>query len=166
MVVPDGAGLLLRASRRGGLLTPGARAAAVSLLAIACLVAPPAYALNGTCTFEAKGLALSFGTLDPSSNTTVTAPAAAATLHADQVGSCRGVTMMFSADNGLNFNGSRQMTNGTDFIPYSITLPASQPAPGNNKWITLIINGSVLGGSYQNASAGNYSDTVMITVSP
>lgn len=130
------------------------------------LCGAPAFARNGSCAFQAKGLALSFGTLDPSSGVTVTAPAAAATLNADQAGDCRRVTMVFSADNGLHFNGSRRMSNGTDTIPYSLTLPASQTAPGNNKYIRFVISGTVQPSAYQNASAGQYSDSVTITVTP
>lgn len=144
-----------------------ARLALAVLLAAGDLGGSPAFANGNTCLFQAKGLALNFGTLNPSSGATVSVPVAAATLNANAVGDCAsGKTMVFTADNGLHFSGSRRMTNGTDFIPYSITLPANQPGPGNGIYIKFTFTGTVASTSYQNASAGNYGDTVTLTVTP
>lgn len=144
-----------------------ARMALIALLAMAGFgVASPAFANGGTCFFQANGLALNFGTLDPASAANTTASTTAATLNADQVGSCKGVTMTIDADNGQHFSGSRRMTNGTDFIPYSLGLPISVAAPGNNVYVPFSFNGTVLGTSYQNVSAGSYSDVVTVTVTP
>jgi spore coat protein U-like protein len=144
-----------------------ARIALVALFAAAGLGGSPAFANGSTCLFQARGLALSFGTLNPASAANVTIPVAAATLTADKAGDCAtSKTMAFTADSGLHFSGSRRMTNGTDFIPYSITLPGNQPGPGNNTYATFTFNGTILGTSYENVSAGNYSDTVTLTVTP
>lgn len=144
------------------------KSALVALLAAAGLGASPAFAGGTSCFFQAKGLALSFGTLNPSSGATVTVAATAATANANKVGDCpAGKTMVFSADNGLHFgSGSRQLTNGTDFIPYSLTLPASQPGPGNGLYVTFTLTGTILPSGYQNVSAGNYSDSLVLTVTP
>jgi spore coat protein U-like protein len=112
-------------------------------------------------------MVLAFGSLDPSSGATVNATVAAATLQADEAGDCRNVTLSISADNGQNFSGgSRRLSNGTDFIAYTLALPVSYAAPGNNRWLTYSFSGSITGTAYQNASAGSYSDTVVLSVSP
>jgi len=71
-----------------------------------------------------------------------------------------------AATNGSNFSGSRRMTNGTGFIPYSLTLPANRAGPGTGTWRRFTLTGTVLGASYTNAPAGSYSDTVTISVNP
>lgn len=144
-----------------------ARVSLIALLAAGGLGASPAFANGNVCLFQAKGLALNFGPLNPSSGATVTIPVAAATLNANKVGDCSpGQTIVFSADNGSHFSGSRRMTNGTDFIPYSIALPANTSGPGNGSYVTFTFTGTVVGTGYQNASAGSYSDRVTLTVTP
>lgn len=141
------------------------------LIAAALLgLAPCAFAGGANCLFQAKGLAMSFGTLDPSNAVTVIVPVAAATLNANRVGDCPSSrTMVIDADNGQNFVGSRRMRKGatSDYIPYSLTgLPWSQSGPGNNNYVTFTFSGTVAGTAYEGASAGSYSDTVIITVTP
>jgi len=130
----------------------------------------PAYGADLICQFQAKGLSMSFGTLDPSSGVDVVKAVSAATLNANRAGDCSSaVTMKIDGDNGLNFNGSRRLKNvtGTDFIAYSLVgLPLSSPGPGNKKFKNFTFNGSILGSAYANASAGQYSDTVIISVTP
>jgi len=140
-------------------------AAAVLLLGV-----PAAGWSNGNnCGFQAKGLSMSFGSLDPASGVNVTRSIAAATLNANRAGDCApGQTMQVSGGNGQNFGGgSRRLSNGSDFIRYSLALPtAGQNGPGNGSYTAFTFNGTVLGADYENASAGTYSDTVVITVSP
>lgn len=156
------------AAGRGRNRRPGARA---WLIAAALLgLGAPAYANGNTCMFQAKGLAMSFGTLDPSSGATVTVPVAAATLNANKAGDCApGQAMVISGDNGQNFSGSRRMRGGagTDYIAYTLSLPASiGNGPGNGSYATFTFNGTVVGSAYEGASAGSYADTVLITVTP
>lgn len=133
-------------------------------------VALPAHGGDKVCGFQAAGLSMSFGTLNPSSGVDVTTAVSASSLNADKAGDCiSSVTMKIDGDNGLNFSGSRRLKNaaGTDFIPYSLSgLPQSSPGPGNNKYQTFTFNGIILGSAYANASAGSYSDTVIISVTP
>lgn len=141
------------------------------LIAAALLgLAPSAFAAGANCLFQAKGLSMSFGNLDPSNAVTVTVPVAAATLNANRVGDCPSSrTMVVDADGGQNFLGSRRMRRGAtgDYIPYSlIGLPWSQSGPGNNSYVTFTFSGTVAGTAYEGASAGNYTDTVIITVTP
>lgn len=120
--------------------------------------------------FQAKGLAISFGALDPSNAVTMTVPVAAATLYANRAGDCaNGMNMVISADNGQNFNGSPRMRRSTsnDFIAYSLGLPtAARPGPGNGTYVPFSFSGTVAGAAYQDAPEGEYADTVVITVSP
>jgi len=88
-------------------------------------------------------------------------------VQAAQAGDCRNVTLAINADNGLHYaGGSRRMSNGSDFIPYSLNLPVSYPAPGNRQYLTFSFTGTIAGTAYQNASAGTYSDTVVLMVTP
>ena len=129
----------------------------------------PAFSRDLLCGFQAKGLSMSFGALDPSSNLTVTVPVSASTFNANMAGDCQLVTMTISGNDGLNFSGSRRLKNaaGTDFIPYSLVgLPLNSAAPGNSRYPVFTFNGVVAGNAYANASAGSYSDTVVISVNP
>lgn len=143
---------------------------ASSIAAAALLgVALPAYSNGNNCLFQARGLSMSFGTLNPASGSNVTVAVAAASLNADKAGDCApGQPMIISGDNGTNFNGTRRLKNtaGTDFIDYSLGLPLSSNGPGNNNYMTFTFNGTILGSAYANASAGSYSDTVLISVTP
>jgi spore coat protein U-like protein len=133
-------------------------AAAVFLLS---LLPYPAY--SATCSFQSRGgLALSFGALNPSVASNVTAVAAAISLHSNEWGKCANTVMTMTADNGLN--GNRRLSNGTAFIPYSLSLPAN--ANGGNGFEIFVLSGTVLGTDYIDAPAGSYSDTVQITVTP
>lgn len=140
-------------------------------LAIAILagLARPANAKGNNCSFQASGLSLSFGTLNPASGNNVTVAMTPSTLGAGLVGDCApGQNLLISGDNGLNFNGSRRLQNmaGTDFIAYSLNLPWTASGPGNGAFTNFTFNGTLLWSAYANASAGSYSDTVMISVTP
>ena len=80
--------------------------------------------------------------------------------------------MTLTADNGVNFSGSRRMKRYSpvatnDYIPYSFgPLPTNVSAPGVGAWINYVLSGNVLGSDYANVPAGNYSDTVQLTVLP
>ena len=132
------------------------------------VVAMPAQSSDLKCGFRASGLSLNFGTLNPASGATVTVPMAAATLNADKVGDCT-LPMTLSADNGLWFSRNHRLKNtgSADYIPYTLAgLPQTLPAPGNKVYVSFTFSGTVLGSDYANAPAGNYSDTVMISVTP
>jgi spore coat protein U-like protein len=125
----------------------------------------PAYANGNICLFQSKGLSLSFGVLNPGSGSDVLVPVSGAST----VGDCApGQTMTISGDNGLNYNGTRNLKNATgDLIPYSLAgLPQSRSGPGNDNYVPFTFNGSIPWSAYANASAGSYSDTVIISVTP
>jgi spore coat protein U-like protein len=130
-------------------------------------MALPAFALNGSCSFQAKGLSINFGTLNPSNAVNMAVNVAAATLNANKAGHCT-ATMTISAGNGLHFTaGSRRMTSaGGDFIPYVFFGLGTVAAPGNANYATFTFQGGILGTDYANASAGVYNDTVTVSVNP
>ena len=76
--------------------------------------------------------------------------------------------MTISGDNGLNFNGSRNLKNATgSLIPYTLVgLPQSRRGPGNGTYVAFTFSGTIAGSAYANASAGAYSDNVIISVTP
>lgn len=132
------------------------------------VLAPSSWAKNNSCVFQARGLSMGFGALDPASGATIIRAIAAATLNANKVGNCfTSKTMVINGGNGQNFNGSRRMTNGTSFIAYSLAVPTpGQSGPGNGNYVTFTFNGTVVGSAYADASPGAYSDTVVISVTP
>lgn len=140
------------------------------LATAAMALAGPSIARDEVCEFQARGLSMSFGTLNPSSGANATAIVSAATLNANQAGDCHNnLRMTIDGGDGQSFNGSRRLRNaaGTDFIPYTLVgLPLQDRAPGNNKYINFTFSGVILWSSYADASAGSYSDTVMISVTP
>lgn len=81
------------------------------------------------------------------------------------------VTFFISDDDGLyetgpDQNRMRHTITPTEYLPYSLTLsPTSGTIPKNDDQ-TLTITGTVRGADYQDALAGNYSDTVTLTISP
>lgn len=135
------------------------------LLAAALLgTALPAYANGNQCLFQSKGLSMSFGVLNPASGSDVLVPVSGGST----AGNCSAGQMTISGDNGLNYNGSRNLKNAAgDLIAYSLAgLPQNLPRPGKNNYVTFMFNGSILWSAYANASAGSYSDTVIISVTP
>jgi len=57
------------------------------------------------------------------------------------------------------------LAKGPDTIPYSLNLPTSAPVTNNNP-VTVTLTATIIGNAYQNAPAGNYSDTITINVTP
>lgn len=132
--------------------------------------AAPAHGVGNNCSFQAKGLSISFGVLNPASGNNVTRAVSAATLNANKMGDCApGQGMTITGDNGLNYSGSRRLKKegGNDYIRYSLTgFPNNVGGPGNGSYATFTFNGTILASDYANASAGNYSDTVILSVTP
>lgn len=130
----------------------------------------PVSAGDKICAFQARGLSISFGILNPASALDATANVSASTLTADTAGDCvPSKTMVIDGDNGLHYSGSRRLANaaGTDFIPYSLVgLPLSQPGPGDRVYVRFTFSGTILATAYADAPAGTYSDRVIISVTP
>jgi spore coat protein U-like protein len=121
--------------------------------------------VTGLCKFSSAAQTFTFGTLDPSAAVLTNGSGASVTYKCTKGTAATSV----SAGNGLNFVGSRRMTNGTDFIPYTLTVAGgTQTGLGFSagKDLSLTLTGSVAAAAYQDVSSGNYADTVVLTVAP
>ena len=120
----------------------------------------------GVCKFQAAGATLTIlqagNPIDPSVST-----AASGSTTIDY--KCtKGLTPVFSAGNGSNFLVGRRVSNGTDFMLYSLTLtpPAGTAAGFAAAAQQLAIAGGIAIADFQAVSAGAYSDSVTLTVTP
>jgi spore coat protein U-like protein len=123
---------------------------------------------KSNCKFNSANATLNFGVLDPSNPVDKTV--------STSIGfNCRGsadpATFYITDDDGLyktglNGNRMRHTTITTEFLPYGFTLsPPSGTVPKNTNQ-SVTITGTVGGLDYQDATAGNYSDTVVISIEP
>lgn len=159
------------------------RGIAVFPVAVALfLLAAPGTARSGTaavsvgatvlsksnCKFDSKTATLGFGSLDPGSSVDATVSVPIGFV-------CRGsaslATFAIAGNGGLYETGlgnsrMRHATVLTEFLPYSLVLNPSSGTVPKNAPQTLTISGTVRGIDYQNANAGNYSDTVIISINP
>lgn len=113
------------------------------------------------CNFSSTDYTLDFGQLDPASNANATASVNV------EYWCTSGAQATLQADMGLNENGgSRRLDRGaTDFIPYSLTLPAGgvvTSGPGTP--VTASISGTILNADYINNHWGTYSDVVSLSL--
>ncbi len=120
--------------------------------------------VNSTCVFNSGTSTLNFGALDPTS-------AANATAAASPTFWCtKGATYSVANDNGLHSSGSTiRMQNATDltqFIPYTLAYTNTGTGLGKNTPVTLNVTGTIQNADYVNAGAGNYADSVVLTVTP
>lgn len=140
-----------------GLGTLSAQAADTNTLTVTASV-------TGTCKFVSATSTLAFGALDPSSAADGTATGSA------QYWCTKGAAATVTAGNGDNFSGSRRLKHASlaEFIPYALTMPSGATGTGDGPAnpITLSLAGTITNANYINASAGNYSDTVVLTVNP
>ena len=134
--------------------------------AVLMAVAMPAYSNGSKCGFDASGTTgLSFGNLDPSVAAPVTASATV------MVGDCNsGAPMIVTVDQGLRGNRTMQRAGGTELISYAVAAPSFVPgnsgAPGNFNFKPATFVATVQATAYQDAVAGDYSDQLIVTVTP
>lgn len=117
----------------------------------------------GTCQFSSAVSTLAFGALDPA-------------LATDASGSVnisfwctKGATYTVTDDGGLHNVGTPRMQHATiltEYIPYSISYVNTGAGLGKTTAATLAISGTVVNADYVDAAAGNYSDTVTVTITP
>ena len=141
----------------------------LAVLLLAC--SAPASANNGSCEFRSTGLALNFGALDPSNAVQVVRAVQPVNAGANEAGNCRNLTMDLSVVGASSRQLTETATGAT--IPYTLAgLPLSIPAPGNNQYVNFLtyapggLAGIISSGTYADAPAGTYTDTVTISVSP
>ena len=162
-------------SGRGGRKTAPAVFAAMLLLfpAVSRAAGTSAVSVTATvlsksvCRFDSKSLALNFGNVDPWSPSDATATA---TVGFRCAGSAGTAVFAIVADAGLHGNGGfPRMQNGTipsEFLSYFLALnPATGAVPKNTNQ-TLTISGTIRRSDFQDASAGTYTDTVVLSILP
>lgn len=141
--------------------------AAMAVSAIAADSAQVAVTANvvGTCKFN-NGGSVSFGALDPSLapgtvNGTVVTP---------QFWCTKNATYTIADDKGLHESGTIfRMEHATvtgEFLPYTFSYTATGSGGGVNAPINLAITAQVNLGDTLNIAAGDYADTVTLTISP
>ncbi len=120
--------------------------------------------VTGTCRFSSGTSTLNFGALDQSS-----AADANATGNT-QFWCTRNATYTVGANNGLYFDTARRMRHAsetTEYIPYNLTFtPTAGTGTGKTSPITLNLSGTITNANYVNALAGNYADTVTLSITP
>ncbi len=113
-----------------------------------------------SCRFTGASPVLAFGNLD------VLSTADAASSLTISIRCSGNPTWFLSIDNGLHSSGAtRRMKHQTlnEYIPYTLTFA---PATGGKMIKTVNGSGIVLNSDYVNASAGSYSDSVAVTITP
>jgi spore coat protein U-like protein len=123
---------------------------------------------KNNCQFTNAGAtALAFGSIDPSSLAPVTATAS---MTFRCTGSSAVATYFVASDDGLYETGvgaprMRHATSPANYLPYTLNLPQTASVPRNTV-TTLTITGTVAVADFQNALAGAYADTVVMTMTP
>lgn len=119
--------------------------------------------VTGTCRFLSTGT-ITFS-LDPASG-----GAANGTMGQPTFWCTRGTNFSISDDDGLYESGTthrmRHATVSTEHIPYSFTYTATGAGEGRGTTITMDIASQVANADFINALAGNYADTVLLTITP
>ena len=124
---------------------------------------------RGNCTFRSRTSTLDFGSLDPSNP--IDRSVSTTIIYRCQAQGNAPITFAMSDDDGLYETGPntprmRHTTQPTEYLPYNITLnPTSGTVPKVTEF-PLTITGTVRGVDYQNATMGNYSDRVVVSIDP
>lgn len=127
----------------------------------------PSYAqgIGNTCSFRFRAASISFGTLIPGTLQDKVVPVSVPGMLADPVGDCApGQNMVVQIANSSG--NIRHLTNqSNDVIPYTLEgIPGTPRGQKIGVYVPFAFSGKILGSDYANAPAGEYSDTVYITV--
>jgi hypothetical protein len=124
---------------------------------------------NSNCRFSPPNatVALAFGLLDPLNPVDVTVTTS---LLIRCGGSSANATYLITDDDGLHASaGVQRMQHAVtlaEYLPYAFSYaPASATIPRNTN-TNITITGTVTGASYQNSLAGDYADSVTLTINP
>ncbi len=129
---------------------------------------------KGSCHFTTKTATLPFGNLDPGNPVDKNAGTPSPVIFRCQANGNNRITFSITHDSGLYETGpnaprmlnTTQTTPPLQYLPYSLTLSPTSGSVPKGKDQTLTITGMVKGIDYQDALAGNYSDTVTISIDP
>lgn len=145
------------------LLAPAAQAETTGLTVGALVVS------KSNCKFNTTSLVLDFGVINPASSTTATATANGSVTCNGGQGSTVTLGITLGAGSYDSSPGARRMrhaTTLTEFLPYSLGVTPASATINKNGTLPFTVNGTILASQFQNVMAGNYTDTVTITVSP
>ncbi|MDP1610661.1 MAG: spore coat protein U domain-containing protein [Sulfuritalea sp.] len=123
---------------------------------------------KNNCKFQGStALALAFGNIDPSS----ASPATASTgISFKCGGSSPTASYSITHDSGLYETGvnANRMKHATlnEYLPYTFSLTPSSGTVAKNVSLAITVDGSIAPASFQDASMGAYSDTIVVTVNP
>lgn len=120
------------------------------------------------CKFQGTAKTVTFGDLNPSTTTSETA----GTLSAGVAYKCTKGTVIstITVGDGNNYgDGSRRLSNGTDYIKYSLAVTAPTAGDGfgaasNDK--AMVVDAKIQLTDYQDVPAGTYTDTVQLDITP
>ncbi len=115
-----------------------------------------------TAACSVTGGTLNFGELDA-----LAAPLVTATSTGVSVTCTKNANYSVGTDHGLHSSGGgtqANLSNGTDSIPYSVSVGTLPAADGTAHSVTL--SGTIAATSYTGVSSGTYNDTMVITVNP
>ena len=116
----------------------------------------------GTCLFDSGGT-ITFS-LDPATGGDVSG-----SVTQPEFWCTKNATYSITDDDGINQSGTtHRMVHASlpEYIPYTFTYTASGSGLGKTSPITMDISSTVVEADYVDASAGNYSDTVTLTITP
>ena len=150
------------------------RSTLTSLALLATLTAtPPTWARGSNCVFRSPSqVLLGFGTLDPSRGFAVQQRATAARSEDLDVGDCApGQTLTLRVEGGQHDAAGRlrmqHALRPNHYLPYAVRLtPTIQRAPGNGRYISFQLTGSIEPADLADAPAGLYSDVLRVSVTP
>lgn len=118
--------------------------------------------VTGNCSFAGAGT-VSFA-LDPASGSDATGTVSAPTFWCT-----KGASYTITDDDGVYESGTTHRLKHatlTEYIPYSFSYTSAGSGGGKGVTIALDLASSISNADYINASAGSYSDTVTLTITP
>lgn len=116
----------------------------------------------GTCKVTTSSGSIVFGNLNPDTG----ADPAVGTVTPPVIWCTNGATYSITAASPNKVGSQFNMISGTELLPYSFTFGTPGVGAGPNTPITLGLAGSVAKSAYSVATAGVYSDTVTLTITP
>jgi len=123
---------------------------------------------KNNCKFRTAGSpSLAFGNIDPSGSANATA---SATLTIRCAGASPTVAYALNHDSGqhetgVNLNRMKHAMLNM-YLPYALTLAPSSGTVGKNVDQAITLSATITPANFQNAVAGAYADTVVITLAP
>ena len=153
-------------------LTAVAKVFALAAIAATSGLAPAAtqdLTLSATvtaqCKFTSAATNMGFGSVDPSLPGPIPGVLGTPVTYKCTKGHTPGTV---SASVGLNTSNRMKHATSSEYIPYTLTIGAAPAGSGfgSTQDKTLPVTASIAAADYENVTAGAYSDTVVLTVSP